>query len=659
MIVNLYVQIPGLPTAIENMILRYVKMKADWYINTAHWQRERIRRFATVDKSVQKRNLGRMTRLFIKSEQERQHNYLKDGPYISPEEAVAIYTTTVHWLESRRFAPIPFPPLNYKHDTKILILALENLKEMYSIKAVLNQEQREELGLIEQAYDNPHEALSRIKRQLLTARAFKEAHVELADMHNHLVPVYHVDPLEKITDAYLDQYLWYEADKRRLFPPWVKPSDNEPPPLLTYKWCQAINNLQDVWETADGECNVMMEADLCRLYDKIDLTLLNRLLRLIIDHNIADYMTAKNNVAICYKDMNHTNSYGVIRGLKFAGFVVQYYGLVLDLLMLGLNRASEMAGAPALPNDFLCHQDVDTEVSHPIRLYSRYLDKVHMFLRFTAEQARELIQRYLTEHPDPNNENVVGYNNKRCWPRDSRMRLMKHDVNLGRAVFWDMNNRMPRSVSRMEWQHSFVSIYSKDNPNLLFAMNGFECRILPKCRTLEEKLVHHKDGVWNLQNCVTKERTAQCFLRVAEEAILRFQNGVRVVLLMSGATTFFKIVNKWNTALIGLMTYYREAVVNTQELLDMLVLFENRVQTRVKMGFNSKMPSRFPPAVFYTPRELGGLGMLSMGHALVPQSDLRWSKQTDTGITHFRSARASYSHCYPCTCSNPYFSGPV
>ena len=64
--------------------------------------------------------------------------------------------------------------------------------------------------------------------------------------------------------------------------------------------------------------------------------------------------------------------------------------------------------------------------------------------RFTAEEAKDLIQRYLTEHPDPNNENIVGYNNKKCWPRDARMRLMKHDVNLGRAVFWDMKNRLPR-----------------------------------------------------------------------------------------------------------------------------------------------------------------------------------------------------------------------
>ena len=38
-----------------------------------------------------------------------------------------------------------------------------------------------------------------------------------------------------------------------------------------------------------------------------------------------------------------------------------------------------------------------------------------------------------------------------------------------------------------------------------------------------------------------------------------------------------------------------------------------------------------------SPKELGGLGMLPMGHVLIPQSDLRWSKQTDLGISHFRS----------------------
>lgn len=170
-----------------------------------------------------------------------------------------------------------------------------------------------------------------------------------------------------------------------------------------------------------------------------------------------------------------------------------------------MQRASEVAGPPQMPNDFLTFQDTVTETNHPIRLYCRYVDRIHLFFRFTAEEARDLIQRYLTEHPDPNNENIVGYNNKKCWPRDARMRLMKHDVNLyvvelfylrfliltyfneaidyycrGRAVFWDIKNRLPRSVTTIQWENTFVSVYSKDNPNLLFNMSGFECRILPK-----------------------------------------------------------------------------------------------------------------------------------------------------------------------------------
>ena len=66
-------------------------------------------------------------------------------------ETITCCHAQVHWLESRKFSPIPFPPLSYKHDTKLLILALERLKENYGINSRLNQNQREELGLIEQA----------------------------------------------------------------------------------------------------------------------------------------------------------------------------------------------------------------------------------------------------------------------------------------------------------------------------------------------------------------------------------------------------------------------------------------------------------------------------------------------------------------------------
>ncbi|KAJ3616370.1 hypothetical protein Zmor_011918 [Zophobas morio] len=443
-------------------------------------------------------------------------------------------------------------------------------------------------------------------------------------------------------------------------------------------------------------------------HQQVELTFLRSLLRLIVDHNIADYMTSKNNVVINYKDMNHTNvhgKYSLLRPRLSIPFLTTHFAKALsgacssprslcsttDLSLTFFLRACTgpviWPARLSYPTTFLrtnlwplkqgtpsgSIRDTSTSLFFPslcFRWMVSHIDifrlnRVHIFFRFTADECRDLIQRFLTDHPDPNNENVVGYNNKKCWARDCRMRLMKHDVNLGRAVFWDMKNRLPRAVTTIEWDESFVSVYSKDNPSLLFNMCGFEVRILPKCRASFEEM-SQRDGVWNLQNEVTKERTAQAFLRVDDASMAKFNNRVRQILMASGSTTFTKIINKWNTALIGLMTYFREAAVNTPELLDLLVKCENKIQTRVKIGLNSKMPSRFPPVhslprlysatiglplfffrqvVFYTPKELGGLGMLSMGHVLIPQSDLRWSKQTETQITHFRSGMSHDEDC--------------
>ena len=46
-------------------------------------------------------------------------------------------------------------------------------------------------------------------------------------------------------------------------------------------------------------------------------TLFNRLLRLIVDRNVAVCITATNNVVLNFKDMDLANSYGLIYGLQF------------------------------------------------------------------------------------------------------------------------------------------------------------------------------------------------------------------------------------------------------------------------------------------------------------------------------------------------------
>jgi hypothetical protein len=49
-------------------------------------------------------------------------------------------------------------------------------------------------------------------------------------------------------------------------------------------------------------------------------------------------------------------------------------------------------------------------------------------------------------------------------------------------------------------------------------------------------------------------------------------------------------------------------------MLDLLVKCENKIQTRIKIGLNSKMPSRFPPVVFYTPKASQPLHLKSTSH---------------------------------------------
>lgn len=102
--------------------------------------------------------------------------------------------------------------------------------------------------------------LSRIKRLLLTQRAFKESGIEFFDTYDKLIPCYDIEPVEKITDAVSDtpqegvltnfsstffsvpgsvpflrvsflmskcllRYLYcFRADKRGLFPAWIKPA---------------------------------------------------------------------------------------------------------------------------------------------------------------------------------------------------------------------------------------------------------------------------------------------------------------------------------------------------------------------------------------------------------------------------------------------------
>jgi U5-snRNA binding site 2 of PrP8 len=149
-----------------------------------------------------------------------------------------------------------------------------------------------------------------------------------------------------------------------------------------------------------------------------------------------------------------------------------------------------------------------------------------------------------------------------------------------------------------------VSIYSRDNPQLLFSMSGFEVQILPKIQTMGGEQYFLKDaGMLFRISQINKRRSrrrrhsfafrmkvlyshcmciCRCVLTVCA-GVQQFNNCIRQVLMSSGSTTFSKIVNKWNAALIGLMTCYCEAVIHSNKLLIIFPIPGFRLQSRTPL----------------------------------------------------------------------------
>lgn len=48
--------------------------------------------------------------------------------------------------------------------------------------------------------------------------------------------------------------------------------------------------------------------------------------------------------------------------------------------------------------------------------YREMIQDIRILFRFTAEESRDLIQRYPRANPDPTTNTDISYNTKRCWP---------------------------------------------------------------------------------------------------------------------------------------------------------------------------------------------------------------------------------------------------
>ena len=94
-------------------------------------------------------------------------------------------------------------------------------------------------------------------------------------------------------------------------------------------------------------------------------------------------------------------SYQFIRvdsGITIASFITQFYGLVIDILILGLKRATDIAGPPQIPNEFGTFESKSVRKASYTTIRSLCGHCAHS-VPIDNEQSKDLIQRYLTECP--------------------------------------------------------------------------------------------------------------------------------------------------------------------------------------------------------------------------------------------------------------------
>nr|BAS01665.1 splicing factor PRP8 [Lotharella vacuolata] len=616
--------IPGMNKQIEIIIHKYVKLKADWWSNIAYYNRERIKEGATVDKTVCRKNIGRLTRLFIKSEHRKQIEYSNRGPFIKKKEIIGYYTTISEWFRFLEKDKINFPNLNDKFSSNLLTVTLNHLKEQFSANVKLNLYQKEEMELIEYAYNNSNEVLKTIKRYLLIKRAFKEVFLSFMDHFDNIIPIYEIDAVEKLVDAYLDHFLWFENNITGVIPDWVKPSDKEILPHLVYNWCkQYSEHIKLIKESIfkKKEKIILFKSKIKNLHSKIDFFFLNKLLKIFIDFNIVDYITSRNNVYISYKDMNYLNKFGIIRGIQFSGFLIQYIGLLLDFSLIGIEKARDLRTETLYGS---------LSTKKPVLSYIRIYDTIYILLKLNKMFSKNILfnfynavisGRITEEHPL---NKYIEINDK----------TSVFDMTLSKAIFWEFKKRIPSTLFTFETYDTKMFYYIHRKEKIIFEMCNFIFIVNTSGGFVSSENMN-KEGIWKFFNPKDSSYCVIIELTLHEKAIKYFENRIRQILMSSGSTTFTKIANRWNLSLIGFVTFFREAIGNSQKTIETIIKCENKIQTRIKMGLNSKMPSRFPPVVFYSPKEMGGLGLISMSYVMIPASDMRYSTLEENSITHF------------------------
>lgn len=557
---------------LDKAIAKFVADKAAWYVGTALLIQEKIARDRKIDKVALKKGVGKLARLEIKRYIKRQDAYISAGPFIAADAGVDFYKKFAAAFAAKNRAKIAFPK-NDGVDETVLSVALENLRSEVKTERP-SREDAEEAAAIDATLGNVKETLHKIRRRLLVERAFKEiayaptlesvsqkcacayASVDVGGFDaksadaaprcaHALDGVFKSDVLDKITDAFLEQFLFFEAHNAALFPDYLKPRDAELDAQVLRAFCDDLAGL--------GPGHLLLQLKFENVCENVDLNLLARVLRLVIDPVLADYVVARNSASLGYKDINFSNFVGILKGLAFAPFVFMVWYAGIDAVVIG------------------------DDLGRLVKRRMRHLDRLYVVVDVSA------LENSGVAVPDGYEDFARAPGSDDFLYEESQARVAKK---VGDAVTAHLRSRLHAGFGTMRLECASWANFS-------FSLCNFSVRF---------SLRKNAENAWQCGDFFVR-------LEIADEGMAAIKRRMNQILRSSTGATFYKTINKWNSAILALIARYREAVENTPEAEILIQKYERKIQNTIKIAINSKMPVRFPQVVFHAPRSTGGLGM--------------------------------------------------
>lgn len=561
---------------LQGIIDKYIHLKSEWYIESATNMEKK-------SKKERKKQLGKVARLYMKERMAEQVEYLGD-PFLNPSEAVAIYRFSAEYFRSKEIGKIAFPE---KNEERFLSIAVDRLKKNAT---------PEESDFFDKALEDPAGTIFKIKKSLLTQRSFKEVGVVLKRYGDGGAECYSVSYMERLVDAFLCAYLFHESDRLNIFPGFIKPGDEIDIKVLL-DFCERISS----FKPSGSERFLLYEGRYEGIMRMVDNNLLSKLLKLILDPTLADYITSRNNCQVFYKDMVYTNHVGFIKGFQLSPFVYKFYSFIIDLCVLG--------------------EDIFMDERSSIKMYFRHMDDIYILLKLKREEESSLIEDYGIGSEGM--EEIVKGRRKNYFDNVSRFDderqtpFFRDDGNerqrtLEKCIHAEVATRLLPSLGKIKFKGCSAF------PHIKFSMVGIDVLI-----SLDR--IHERSS-WKLVNGMYAN------LAVGEEGIEMFESNISHIVSTSGSATFLKVATRWNTQILAFVGYYRECIHDTKGMGERLRRAEGLIQNVIKKGINSKMPVRFPPVMFYAPKEMGGLGMLSVGGARAFRDDLNDSEEEKEAV---------------------------